>query len=182
MAITKWTIDPAHSEIGFKVKHLMITNVSGRFNKLEAEVLTDNENFSTAQIDIKIKAASVQTGNIHRDEHLRNPDFFDAKNHPEILFSSTELEKIDNEHFVLYGKLTIKGITKAVALKVEYSGITKDPWGGQRAGLTITGRLKRTDFGFSFNAALESGGLVVGEDVTIGSEVQLVKQVAVAAA
>lgn len=181
MAVTKWTIDSTHSEIGFKIRHLMLTNVSGRFDEFEGEVLTDNENFITAQIEVKISAASVNTGNLQRDEHLRNTDFFDVINHPEILFSSIEIEKIDNNNFLLHGNLTMKGTTKPVTLNVEYNGITKDPWGGQRAGLNITGRINRNEFGFSFNAPLEKG-LVIGEEVTISSEIQLVKQAASVAA
>lgn len=181
MAVTKWTIDSTHSEIGFKIRHLMLTNVSGRFDEFEGEVLTDNENFITAQIEVKISATSVNTGNLQRDEHLRNTDFFDVINHPEILFSSIEIEKIDNNNFLLHGNLTMKGTTKPVTLNVEYNGITKDPWGGQRAGLNITGRINRNEFGFSFNAPLEKG-LVIGEEVTISSEIQLVKQAASVAA
>jgi polyisoprenoid-binding protein YceI len=182
MANTKWVIDPTHSEVGFKIKHLMITNVSGKFDGFEAEVQTEGEDFATAQIEARIKTASINTNNLQRDEHLRNSDFFEVEKHPEILFTSTKIEKIDNDNFVLHGNLTLKGTTKAVKLNVEYSGITKDPWGGQRAGFVITGKIKRNDFGLNFNAALETGGLVLGEEVKINSEVQLVKQaVAVAA-
>jgi len=179
---TKWTVDPTHSEIGFKIRHLMITNVSGKFEQFEAEVQTENEDFATAQIQATIKTASVNTSNLQRDEHLRNSDFFEVENHPDILFTSAKVEKIDNENFILHGNLTLKGITKPVKLNIEYSGITKDPWGGQRAGFVITGKINRGEFGLSFNAALETGGLVLGEEVKINSEIQLVKQaVAVAA-
>jgi len=182
MANTKWTVDPTHSEIGFKIRHLMITNVSGKFEQFEAEVQTENEDFATAQIQATIKTASVNTSNLQRDEHLRNSDFFEVENHPDILFTSAKVEKIDNENFILHGNLTLKGITKPVKLNIEYSGITKDPWGGQRAGFVITGKINRGEFGLSFNAALETGGLVLGEEVKINSEIQLVKQaVAVAA-
>ena len=182
MANTKWVIDPTHSEIGFKVRHLMISNVSGKFDQFEAEVETENEDFATAQIRATIKTASVNTSNLQRDEHLRNSDFFEVENHPDILFSSQKVEKIDNDNFVLHGNLTLKGITKQVKLQVEYSGFTKDPWGGERAGFVVTGKINRNDFGLSFNAALETGGVVLGDEVKIHSEIQLVKQaVAVAA-
>ena len=182
MANTKWVIDPTHSEIGFKVRHLMISNVSGKFDQFEAEVETENEDFATAQIRATIKTASVNTSNLQRDEHLRNSDFFEVQNHPDILFTSQKVEKIDNDNFVLHGNLTLKGITKQVKLQVEYSGLTKDPWGGERAGFVLTGKINRNDFGLSFNAALETGGVVLGDEVKIHSEIQLVKQaVAVAA-
>jgi polyisoprenoid-binding protein YceI len=182
MANLKWVIDPIHSEIGFKIKHLMITNVSGRFEGFEAEVLTEDEDFSTAKVEVKIKTASINTNNLQRDEHLRNSDFFEVESYPEILFTSTRVEKIDKDNFVLHGNLSLKGITKPVKLNVEYSGATKDPWGNQKAGFVITGKINRSEFELSFNAALETGGLVLGEEVKIHSEVQLIKQVASVAA
>jgi polyisoprenoid-binding protein YceI len=182
MGNTKWVIDPTHSEIGFKIKHLMITNVSGRFDSFGAEVQTEGEDFATAQIEARIKTSSINTGNLQRDEHLRHSDFFEVETHPEILFNSTKVEKIDNDNFVLHGNLSLKGATKPVKLNVEYSGITKDPWGGQRAGFIITGKISRSEFGLNFNAALETGGLVLGEEVKINSEIQLVKQAASVAA
>jgi polyisoprenoid-binding protein YceI len=182
MANTKWMVDPTHSEIGFKIKHLMISNVSGKFDQFEAEVQTEDENFETAQIEARIKTASINTSNQNRDEHLRNSDFFEVEQHPEILFTSTRIEKLDNENFVLKGNLTLKGITKPVQWNVEYSGVTKDPWGGQRAGFLITGKINRNEFGLSFNAALETGGVVLGEEVKINGEVQLVKQASAVAA
>jgi polyisoprenoid-binding protein YceI len=182
MSTTKWVIDPTHSEIGFKIKHLMITNVSGKFDAFEAEVQTEGEDFATAQIEASIKTASINTNNFQRDEHLRNSDFFEAETHPEILFKSTGVEKTDEHNLVLHGDLSLKGTTKAVKLNVEFSGQTKDPRGGQRAGFIITGKINRNDFGLNFNAALETGGLVLGEEVRINSEVQLIKQAASVAA
>jgi polyisoprenoid-binding protein YceI len=182
MANTKWVIDPTHSEIGFKIKHLMITNVSGKFDGFEAEVQTEGEDFTTAQIEARIKTSSINTNNLQRDEHLRNSDFFEVEKNPEILFTSTKVEKIDNDNFIVHGNLSLKGTTKPLKLNVEYSGVTKDPWGGQRAGFIITGKINRSDFGLNFNAALETGGLVLGEEVKINSEVQLVKQAASVAA
>jgi len=182
MTTTKWVIDPTHSEIGFKIKHLMITNVSGKFETFEAEVQTEGDDFTTAQIEAKISTASINTNNLQRDEHLRNSDFFEVDQHPEILFSSTKVEKVDEENFVVYGNLSLKGIVKPVKLDVEYSGATKDPWGNQKAGFVISGKINRSDFGLNFNAALETGGLVLGEEVKINSEVQLVKQAASVAA
>ena len=182
MATTKWVIDPTHSEIGFKIKHLMITNVSGKFDSFEAEVHTEGDDFTTAQIEAKIKTASINTNNLQRDEHLRNSDFFEVDKHPEIIFSSTKVEKTSSENYVVYGNLSLKGTVKPVKLNVEYSGATKDLWGNQKAGFVISGKINRTEFGLNFNAALETGGLVLAEEVKINSEVQLVKQVASVAA
>lgn len=182
MANTKWVADSTHSELGFKIKHLMITNVSGTFNSFEANVQSENEDFSTAQVEVRIKTASINTNNLQRDEHLRNSDFFEVEKYPEILFKSTRIEKLDDETFFLYGDLTIKGITKPIKLNAEYSGVTKDPWGGQRAGFIITGKISRSEWGVAFNAVMETGGVVVSDEVKIHSEIQLVKQVASVAA
>lgn len=182
MSTTKWVVDPTHSEIGFKIKHLMITNVSGKFTGFEAEVQTEGEDFATAQINATIETASINTSNLQRDEHLRNSDFFEVEKYPEIVFTSTKVEKIDNDNFILHGNLTLKGVTKPVKLNVEYNGTNKDPWGNQKAGFVITGKVNRSEFGLNFNAALETGGLVLGEEVRINSEIQLVKQAAAVAA
>ena len=182
MAITKWTIDPTHSELGFKIKHLMITNVSGTFKTFSGEIVTEDADFSKAQISITADMASISTNNEQRDSHLRNADFFEVEQFPELHFSSTRIEKVDNDNFTLFGVLTLKGITKPVKLNVEYSGVTKDPWGGERAGFLITGKINRSDWGVSFNGVLETGGVMLSEEVRIYSEIQLVKQVAEMAA
>ena len=181
MATTTWSIDPTHSEIGFKIKHLMISNVSGSFTAFEAKAQTTGNDFTTATIEAKIKADSIQTNNEQRDAHLRNADFFEVDQHPEIIFTSTRIEKANEEKFTVYGNLTIKGVTKPVQLTAEFNGLTKDPWGGERAGFVVTGKINRTQWGLSFNALMETGGLVLGEEVKIYSEVQLVKQAAVVA-
>jgi polyisoprenoid-binding protein YceI len=178
----KWVVDPTHSELGFKIKHLMISNVAGTFSEYEATVETDNEDFSTAEIQATIKAASVSTHNKQRDGHLQNGDFFEVEKYPEIHFRSTRIEKRDHESFIVFGDLTLKGITKPVQLDVEYNGVTRDPWGGQRAGFTITGKITRSEFGLSFNSVLETGGLALSDEVKINSEIQLVKQAANVAA
>src|SRR3954447_7414175 len=142
MATTKWILDPTHSELGFKIKHLMITNVSGWFNDFAAEVETDGADFLTAEIQLRVSMASVNTNNLQRDDHLRNSDFFEVEKYPEMLFESAGIKKIDEENYTLYGDLTLKGVTKRVQLNVEYSGVTKDPWGGERAGFIVTGKIK----------------------------------------
>lgn len=176
MSTTNWVLDPMHSELGFKIKHLMISNISGSFQQFQAEVETRNDDFSTAQIRVTAEIASIYTSNEQRDHHLRNSDFFEADTYPQLTFESTTVERLDADTFHIYGDLTMKGIRKPVKLTAEYSGITKDPWGGIRAGFTITGKLNRSDWGINFNGVLETGGLALSEEVKINSEVQLVKQ------
>ena len=176
MATTKWILDPTHSDLGFKIKHLMITNISGSFKTFQAEAKTEGEDFSTAKINVTVDMASISTNNEHRDAHLRNADFFEVEKHPELTFSSSKIEAIDSNTFALYGELTLKGVTKPVKLDVEFSDVTKDPWGGERAGFTITGKIKRSDWGINFNSVLETGGLALGDEVKINAEIQMVKQ------
>jgi polyisoprenoid-binding protein YceI len=175
MAITKWEFDPTHSELGFKIKHLMITNVSGSFKKFEVNVETQNDDFSTAKIVARADMSSIYTNNEQRDAHLRNSDFFEVEKYPELVFQSTRVERVDDETFHLYGDLTMKGVTKPVKLNVEYSGLTKDPWGGERAGFVVAGKINRSDWGINFNGVLETGGVMLGEEVKLNSEIQLVK-------
>jgi polyisoprenoid-binding protein YceI len=174
---TKWTLDAAHSEIGFKVKHMMITNVSGSFSKFNVEATTEGNDFTTAQIIFTADINSISTGNNDRDNHLKSADFFDAVNQPELKFNSRQIVAEDEDTFEMQGDLTIRNVTKPVTLKVEFGGIGKDPWGNEKAGFTITGKIKRTDFGLNWNAALEAGGVLVGEEVKINAEVQLIKSV-----
>jgi polyisoprenoid-binding protein YceI len=178
MSITKWKLDPTHSELGFKIRHLMISNVSGYFSSFQVEGETQDEDFSKAKIKLKADINSIHTNNEQRDAHLRNSDFFEADKHPELLFESSRIEKVDGENFRLTGNLTLKKITHPVQLNIEYSGTTKDPWGGERAGFTVTGKIKRSDWGINFGL-LETGGAMLSDEVKIHSEVQLVKQVVV---
>lgn len=171
-----WKIDTAHSEIEFKVKHLMITNVTGHFATYDATVTAGNDDFSDATISFEADVNSISTKNAQRDEHLKSPDFFDAANHPKITFTSTGVEKKDADTFVLNGNLTIRGVTKPVALNVEYSGITIDPYGQTKAGFELTGKINRKDFGLSWSATTEAGGLVVSDDVRLIAAVQIIKQ------
>src|SRR5258705_1312937 len=174
---TKWTIDPAHSEIGFKVKYLLFTNVRGSFKEFEASIYTTGEDFMSAEIDFWLNPASIDTGDEKRDAHLRSADFFDVEHFKEINFTGNTYEKVDkNGHYELYGDLTIKGIKKQIKLGVEFGGVMKDPWGNHKAAFTINGKINRKDWGLNWNAALEAGGVLVSEDVLISCEVQLVKQ------
>lgn len=172
----KWVIDPSHSEIEFKVKHLMVTNVKGSFKEFEASIYTTNDNFMTAEIDCWINAASVDTGNTDRDKHVKSADFFDVENHAQITFQADTVENVDNDgSYELWGNLTIKGITKKIKLDVEFGGIVKDPWGNEKAGFSINGKINRKDWELNWNAALEAGGLLVSEEVRINCEIQLVR-------
>ena len=174
---TKWGIDPAHSEIGFKVKHLMVANVRGTFKEFEASIYTIGEDFMSAEIDFWLNPASIDTGDERRDAHIKSADFFDAENFKEINFTANTYEDVDHDgSYELYGDLTIKGIKKQVKLDVEFGGVIKDPWGNEKAIFTINGKINRKDWGLNWNAMLESGGVLVSEDVWISCEVQLVKQ------
>ena len=174
---TKWNLDAAHSEIGFRVKHMMITNVSGSFRKFDAKVETDDQDFTTANIEFTADLDSVSTGNADRDNHLKSADFFDAGNYPLLRFVSSRLEKTGDDTFVLHGDLTIRDVTRPVRLDVEFGGIGKDPWGNEKAGFNVMGKINRTDFKLNWNAALETGGVLVGEEVKLHADVQVVKQI-----
>jgi len=173
---SKWIIDPVHSEIAFKVKHLMITNVKGVFKTFEASIYTTGDDFMSAEIDFSLDPSSVDTGSADRDAHLKGADFFDVENHKQITFVANTYENVDQDgSYELWGDLTIKGITKKIKLDVEFGGVAKDPWGNEKAGFTINGKINRKDWGLNWNAALEAGGLLVSEDVRISCDVQLLK-------
>lgn len=175
MATTKWTVDPTHSEVGFKVKHMMFTNVSGRFGTFNGSAETEGDNFENAKIDFEADVTSIDTNNADRDNHLKSGDFFDAEQHPKLTFTATEMKK-DGDDYKLTGDLTVHGVTKPVTLNVEYGGIAKDPWGNEKAGFSINGKLNRKDYGLTWNAALETGGVLVSDEVKLNIELQLVKQ------
>jgi polyisoprenoid-binding protein YceI len=174
---TKWGIDPVHSEIAFKVKHLMITNVKGVFNEFDASIYTTGEDFMTSEIDFWLNPASIDTRDATRDAHLKSPDFFDAEHHKQITFVGNTYEEVDRDgSYTLYGDLTIKGITNQIKLDVEYGGVMKDPWGNHKAAFTINGIINRKDWDLNWNTSLEAGGVLVSEEVYISCELQLVKQ------
>ena len=173
---TKWSLDPSHSQIGFKVKHLMVTNVRGVFNEYNGSIYTTGDDFPDVEIDLSINTASVSTGDFTRDGHLKSPDFFDAENFREINFKGTTLERTNGNDYVLQGDLSIKDVTKRIKLDVEFNGIIKDPWGGKRAAFEVTGKISRKDFGLTWNTVLETGGVMVGDEVTINCEIQLIQQ------
>ncbi|KGO91629.1 YceI family protein [Flavobacterium subsaxonicum] len=176
MATTKWVLDPTHSEVGFKVKHLMFTNVSGNFTKFEATATSDDENFDNATFDFSADVDSINTNNADRDGHLKSGDFFDAEKFPKLTFKSTSVTKAEEGEYVVTGDLSVHGETKPVTLAVEFGGIQKDPWGNIKSGFSVVGKLNRKDFGLTWNAALETGGVMLGEEVKLALELQFVKQ------
>ena len=175
-ATTKWAIDPTHSEIGFKVKHLMINTVSGKFGKFEGSVETDGDDFSTARINFTADVASINTNNEQRDGHLKGAEFFDGEKYPQFKFTGAKLNLVSGDKYTLTGDLDLHGVTKPVTLDVEFGGIAKDPWGNTKAGFTINGKVNRKDWGLSWNAPLETGGVLLSEEVKLHIEVQLAKQ------
>lgn len=168
-----WTVDTGHSSVNFKVKHLGLAKTRGRFAAFEGTVEVGIDPADT-RVDVTIDAASVETHEPKRDEHLRGADFFDVASHPHITFRSTGVRGAGSE-WVLDGDLTVAGVTRPVTLEVEYDGVAGDPWGGSRAGFTARGQLNREDFGLTWNAALETGGFLVGKTVTIELDVELVR-------
>ena len=176
MATTTWTIDPSHSEIHFKVKHLMISTVTGQFDAFAGQVVTEGDNFENAQVSFTADAASINTKSADRDAHLKSPDFFDADTFPKLSFKSTAFVKTGDDEYELTGDFTIRDVTKSITLTAEAGGIGADPWGNTKAGFSLSGKINREDFGLTWNAALEAGGVMVSKDVRLLAEVQLVKQ------
>jgi polyisoprenoid-binding protein YceI len=174
--MSKWTIDLAHSEVQFKVKHLMISTVTGSFKKFEGEAETDSDDFKGASIRFSIDTASVDTNQEQRDGHLRSPEFFDSVQFPNIEFVSTEFNQKAGQDYVLKGNLTIKGASKAVELAADFGGITKDSYGNTKAGFELTGTINRKDYGLTWNATTELGAIMLGDDVKLIISVQLAKQ------
>jgi polyisoprenoid-binding protein YceI len=172
---TKWAIDPSHSEIQFKVKHLMISTVTGSFKEFGAEAELEGDDLTNAQVSFWANTASVDTNSADRDKHLRSADFFDSEKFEKLSFKSTAIEG-SGDSWKVTGDLTIKDVTKPVTLNVEWSGQAKDPWGNTKAGLNLSGKIDRKEFGLNWNAALEAGGVLVSDEVRIQCEVQLAKQ------
>ncbi|RYZ18943.1 MAG: polyisoprenoid-binding protein [Chitinophagaceae bacterium] len=175
MAIT-WKLDPTHSEVQFKVRHLMITTVTGYFKKFDLEVDTENDDFTTAsRIQFSADIDSIDTNNLQRDTHLKSADFFHAEEHEQLTFVGRKYENSGDEA-QLHGDLTIRGVTKPVTVDVEYGGIVVDPYGQTKAGFTVSGKISRKEFGLTWSAVTEAGQVVVSDDIKIQAEIQLVKQ------
>ncbi|MFT3704053.1 MAG: YceI family protein [Agriterribacter sp.] len=176
MASTKWVIDSAHSEVNFKVRHLMITNVTGSFKSFSSEVETDGDDLSTAKITFSAAIDSITTGNEQRDGHLKSADFFELEKYPELIFKAEGLKSKGGDEYEAEGELTLRGVTKKIKLDVESGGIVKDPWGQTKAGFSVKGKINRKDFGLNWSAVTEAGGVVVSDEVRINAEVQYIKQ------
>ena len=171
-----WTIDPAHSEIGFKIKHLVISTVSGKFTSFEGKLEGEPEDLTKAKISFSADVDSITTGNEQRDAHLKSPDFFHAPNHPKLTFSSTAIEHKDGSDYKVTGNLTIRSVTKPITLNVEFGGIQNNLYGQTVAGFEITGKINRQDYGLTWSAVTEAGGIVVSDDVKLAIDAELVKQ------
>jgi polyisoprenoid-binding protein YceI len=175
MSSVKWAVDPMHSEVHFKIKHLVISTVTGTFKTFKGEATTEGEDFENADISFSMDVKSVDTNQPQRDEHLLASDFFEADTYPEITFRSTSFNKVKGDDYKLTGDLTMKGITKPVELDVEYGGSAKDAYGNNKFGFEVTGKVNRKDFGMTFNALTETGGLALGEDIKLSANIQLAK-------
>jgi len=170
-----WTIDPSHSTVEFVAKHMMITTVKGRFAEFTGTIVADEENLAGSSVDVTMQTASIDTRSEQRDGHLRSADFLDVENYPEVTFRSTRVEGT-KEEFKLTGDLTIRGVTRPITLDVTFGGEGKDPWGGTRASFSAHGKFDRRDFGLTWNVALETGGILVSNEVKINIEAQVVLQ------
>ena len=174
--VTKWVIDPMHSEVQFKVKHLVISTVTGFFKSFEGTLETENEDFDDAKVEFSIDINSVDTNQTGRDEHLKSADFFDAAKYPHIKFKSSSFKKIDDDDYELKGDLTVKDVTKPITLEVEHGGSAADFYGNTKAGFEITGKINRKEFGLTWDGITEAGSIVVGEDIKLTLNIQVTKQ------
>lgn len=172
---TTWNIDPMHSDIGFKVKHMMITNVKGSFGSFRANAKTNGDDFNNAQFEFEADINSINTGVADRDAHLKSDDFFSAEEFPLLGFKSNKVT-VDGDDLVVDGEMTIRDITKPITLKGEFSGIVTDPYGQTKAGLILSGKIKRSEFGLTWSAVTEAGGVVVSDDINIHNEIQFTKE------
>jgi len=175
MATTNWQIDPAHSEVTFRVRHLVIATVSGKFDKFSSTVTTEGDDFSNANIEFSVETASINTGVDARDNHLRSDDFFNSEKFPLMTFKSTSLKKISGGEYQLDGNLTIRDVTKPISLNVEFGGTATDPYGNHKAAFEVAGKLNRKEFGLRWDAITEAGGAVVSDEVKIHVNVQYAK-------
>lgn len=174
----QWLIDPTHSEITFKVKHLIISTVTGNFTSFGADMQTQSDDFSGASISFWADINSISTNNEQRDGHLKSDDFFNAEKFPKLTFQSTSFEKVGDEEYVLKGNITIRETTKPITLQVALGGVATDPWGNKKAGFEISGKINRKDFGLNWSAVTEAGGVVVSDEVKLLLNVQMVEVVA----
>jgi polyisoprenoid-binding protein YceI len=171
-----WQIDPAHSQIQFSVRHMMISNVRGRFESFTGAIEFEEKDPTRSLVEVQIETASINTRETQRDSHLKSPDFLNVEKYPYLSFKSKRIEKIDDSHGRVIGDLTIRDVTKEVALDVEYAGQAKSPWGTVSAGFSATAKINRKDWGLTYNQVLETGGVMVGDVVNITIDLEIVKQ------
>lgn len=176
MTNAKWVVDAAHSSLDFSVKHMMIAKVKGTFEAFEAQVEANPEDLTTANIQFSVDLASVNTRNDDRDGHLRSADFFDVEQNPKMTFQSTSIEKTDEGEYAVTGDLTLHGVTRSETFEVVFEGAGKDPWGNEKVGFSGTGKINRSDYGLVYNAVLETGGVLIGDEVKISLEIEASKQ------
>uniref|UniRef100_A0A831TIB4 Polyisoprenoid-binding protein n=1 Tax=Thermorudis peleae TaxID=1382356 RepID=A0A831TIB4_9BACT len=174
--VARWEIDPVHSEIAFSVRHMMVATVRGRFNQFQGVIEFDPAHPESGRVEVTIDAASIDTRNEQRDNHLRSPDFLNVEQYPTITFVSKRIEPLGDNRFRVVGDLTLRGVTREVALDAEFLGVGKDPWGGERAGFTARTKLNRHDFGASWNVALEAGGFLVGDTLDVTLDIEAVRK------
>ncbi|MBN6886836.1 polyisoprenoid-binding protein YceI [Cytobacillus horneckiae] len=175
MVKSKWMLDPAHSSVDFSVKHMMIANVKGTFNQFDATIEADPDDLTSASIELNIDLASVDTRNEDRDNHLRSADFFNVEKNPKMTFTTTNIERKGEGEYNVTGNLTIAGVTKSETISVTYEGSGVDPWGNVKVGFTADGSLNRSDYGLTWNSALETGGVLVGDKIKISLDLQASK-------
>ncbi|MDF0728526.1 YceI family protein [Cytobacillus sp. S13-E01] len=175
MTKTKWAVDTAHSSVDFSIKHMMISNVKGAFNAFDASIEADPTDLTTADIIFNVDLSSIDTRNTDRDNHLRSADFFDVETKPTMTFTSTSIEKKDDDEYSVTGNLTLNGVTKSETFVATFEGQGKDPWGNEKVGFSAVGTLKRSDYGLTWNAALETGGVLVGDKVKVSLQIQASK-------
>ncbi|MFU2017699.1 YceI family protein [Peribacillus butanolivorans] len=176
MTNTKWAIDPTHSAIEFSVKHMMIAKVKGSFNKFEANISANPSDLTTAEIDFTVDVASIDTRNADRDNHLRSADFFDVEKNPTLTFKSTKIVKTGDDEYDVTGEVTLNGFTNEETFAITFEGQGKDPWGNEKAGFSGKGKVKRSDYGLTYNAALETGGVLIGDQITLTIEIEAAKE------
>lgn len=176
MAKSKWTVDSTHSSIDFTIRHMMIAKVKGAFHAFEAQIDADPEDLTTADVQFSIDLSSIDTRNKDRDAHLQSPDFFDVEQHPKLTFQSTQFTKTGDGEYNATGNVTLHGVTRPETFAVTYEGAGKDPWGNEKVGFSGHGSLKRSDYGLTYNAALETGGVLIGDEVKVTIEIEASKQ------
>ncbi|MBE4907481.1 YceI family protein [Bacillus luteolus] len=175
MTKTKWAVDPTHSSVEFSIKHMMFTNVRGAFNSFDATIVADPTDLTSADITFSVDLASIDTRNADRDNHLRSADFFDVENKPSMTFTSTNISRKSDNEYDVTGDLSLNGVTKSQNFLVTFEGSGKDPWGNEKAGFSVEGTINRSDFGLTWNAALETGGVLVGDKVKVSLQIQAAK-------